>query len=91
MSKAQVIAESFDLQRRNRLCNIPGCQKAPAKKVTLLEENRITRDSRILAVVCLCTHHYETRMPLFLTEINTEKETGKVVTKKVQEIGFVTC
>ena len=90
MSKAQIIADAFDLQRRNKLCNMRGCDKLPTKKVTILEENRITRDSRTLATLFLCSEHYATRVPLFLTEINKHRETGKVVEKKVQDIGFLT-
>ncbi len=91
MNKAQIIADTFDLQRRSRLCNVRGCVKLPTKKVTLLEENRITRDTKPLATVYLCGEHYSTRMAGFLTEMNREKETGKVITKKVQDIGFITC
>ena len=90
MSKAQLIANTFELQRRSKLCNIHGCGKLPSKKVIIFEENRITRDSKALATVYLCNEHYSTRLPGFLTEINKLRETGKVVDKKVQEIGFIT-
>lgn len=90
MSKAQLIAKTFDLQRRSRLCNITGCGRMPAKKVTLLEENRITTGSRVLVTLYLCSEHYSTRLPAFLMEINTLRETGKVIGKRVQEMGFIT-
>ncbi len=90
MSKAQMIADIFDLQRRNKICNIRDCSKLPTKKITLFEENRITNDKRVLATVFLCNEHYSTKIPIFLTEINKQRETGKVIDKKVQDIGFLT-
>lgn len=90
MSKAQFIADTFELQRRSKLCNIRGCGKLPAKRVTLYEENRITRDRRPLATVYLCNEHYATRIPGFMTEINKLRETGRVIDKRVQDMGFIT-
>ena len=51
MSKAQIIADAFDLQRRNKLCNIRGCENIPAKRITIVEENRITKERKVLAMV----------------------------------------
>lgn len=90
MFKAELIANAFDLQRRNKLCNIRGCPKLPSKRVTLFEENRISRDKKTLATIFLCTEHYGTKMPAFITEINKARETGKVVEKRVQDVGFIT-
>jgi hypothetical protein len=90
MSKAQLIADTFELQRRSKLCNIRGCGKPPSKKVTLYEENRITRDRRPLATIYLCSEHHATRIPGFMTEINRFRETGRVIDKKVHDIGFIT-
>jgi hypothetical protein len=90
MSKAEMIAEAFDLQRRSKLCNIRECGKLPTKRVTLFEENRITGDKKTLATICLCNEYYQTRIPLFLTEINKPIERGKVIEKKVQDMGFIT-
>ena len=56
----------------------------------LFEEDRITRDKKTLATVYLCSQHNETRMPAFMTEINREKKVGKLVGKRVSDIGFVT-
>ena len=85
-----MIADAFDLQKRNKLCNIRGCGRAPTKKVTILEEDRIRKESRTLATLFLCTEHHETKMPIFITEMNKHRETGKVITKRVQDMGFVT-
>ena len=90
MSRAQLIADAFDLQRRNKLCNIPGCGKPPAKRVTIFEENRISRNRKALATVYLCSEHYSTKIPTFLTEANMLRETGRVIDKKVQDIGLIT-
>jgi hypothetical protein len=90
MSKAQLIAGTFELQRGSRLCNIRGCGNLPARKVTLFEENRINRERKPLAVVYLCNEHYSTRIPGFMTEINMLRETGRLIDKRVQDIGFIT-
>jgi hypothetical protein len=90
MSRAQLIADAFDLQRRSRLCNTPGCGKLPAKRVTIFEENRISGNRKPLATVYLCSEHYSTRVPVFLTEANRLRETGRVIDKKVQDIGLIT-
>lgn len=90
MSKAELIAGAFDLQRRERLCNMEGCGRVPAMKVTLYEENMITRGSKALATVYLCREHHMSRMPGFMTEINGLRETGRIVESRVQDIGFRT-
>jgi hypothetical protein len=90
MLKAQVIAGSFDLQRRERLCNHMGCARPPSKMVNLFEENRITRQRRPLATIYLCLEHYSLRMPPFLAEMKRGMETGMAIGSSVKETGFVT-
>jgi hypothetical protein len=90
MSVMQAIADAFDLQRRSRLCNVSGCLSIPTKKVTLFEEARLTGKRKALATIFLCGQHYQTTMPLFLTEANTKAGPGKFIDKRVHEIGFIT-
>jgi hypothetical protein len=90
MSKARLIADSFELRKRNRICNMRGCGKLPTKRITLYDENRISREKKSIATIYLCSEHNETRMPAFMTEINTKKEVGKVVSKRVSDLGFLT-
>jgi hypothetical protein len=90
MPKARLIAETFDLQRRNKLCNIRGCGRLPTKKLTLFEENRITWKRKSLATLYLCAGHNETRVPGFLTEMNKHRRTGEMIGRSTQEMGFLT-
>ena len=90
MSRTQFTADMFDLQRRNKLCNIRGCEKLPTKRIGLFEENRISKERKAIATVYLCGGHNETRIPAFMTEINKRNDIGKLITKRVNDIGFVT-
>jgi hypothetical protein len=90
MSKVQMIADAFDLQKRSRLCNIRGCDRLPTKRVALIEQDRITNNKKTIATLYLCSAHNETKIPLFLTEINKHREVGKMIVKSVQDIGLVT-
>lgn len=90
MSRTQLIADTFDLQRRNKLCNIGGCGKLPTKRISLFEEDRITRERKAIATVYLCSGHNETRVPAFMTEVNKHNGIGKLITKRVNDVGFLT-
>ena len=90
MSKAKHIADSFELRKRNRICNMHVCGKLPTKRITLYDENRISREKKSIATIYLCSEHNETRMPAFMTEINLKKEVGRVVSKRVSDLGFLT-
>lgn len=90
MSRAQVIAEAFDLQRRKKLCNIKGCPRLPSKNLKIFDEDRVSGERTTLANVYLCNHHNETMIPGFMTKINEERILGKTVSRTVTDIGFVT-
>ena len=91
MPKMQLIADSFDLQRRDKLCNARGCGRLPSKQITILEEDRITNEKKSLVQLFLCTSHFREGMPPFMEKMNMLNETGKKTTTSVRDIGFVTC
>jgi hypothetical protein len=90
MSKIEIIAGNFDLQKMGRLCNHPGCSRKPSRRVSVFDEDRVTGERKPIATVFLCSEHEETSLPAFLNEINQVKELGRIVTTSVHDIGYVT-
>jgi hypothetical protein len=90
MSRAELIAEAFELQRMGKLCNVPECGKIPSKRVSLIEENRINSARRTIATIHLCNEHYSDKLASFLAEINKIRDPGTEIVKMAYDVGHVT-
>jgi len=91
MNKAGIlIINSFDLKKRNRSCNVQGCNKLPTKETIIIELDMMIKRKRELASIYFCTEHYDYNIGKFLNKLNNVCEKGKIIDKKVFDIGYVT-
>ena len=84
------IINSFDLRKRHKSCNVQGCDKIPTKEAIIVESDLVLKRKRELASVYFCTEHYDYNIARVLNKLNTICEKGKIIDKKVFDIGYVT-
>jgi len=91
MDKTEIyIINSFDLRKRNKSCNVQGCNKMPTKEAIIIESDMMLKSKRELASIYFCTEHYDYNIKRILKELNRICEKRKRIDKKVFDIGYIT-
>jgi hypothetical protein len=85
-----LIINSFDIRKRDKSCNVHGCNKLPTKEAIIIESDMMLKRKRELASVYFCTLHYDHSIRSLLSRLNNVCEKGKIIDKKVFDIGYVT-
>ena len=87
--KSLFIAESFDLGKLKKTCNVRGCDKIPTREVTIFERDIITSEKRELVSLYFCTEHYGNINKL-MRDLNKVSEPRKKTGRRVKDISCVT-
>ena len=86
----EFLVEKFELRKMDRFCNTNGCMRKPMKQVLIEETDIISSEKKELVSLFFCNDHYRGFLSESLNEMNGLRSPGKVLGKKVIEIGYVT-
>ena len=89
MDTINLILREFDVRKLNRACNHKGCEKIPTKEMLIYETDFRNQRRKDLVSLYFCSKHYEVSKK-FLQKLAGVCEKGRVVDKKVFDIGYVT-
>ena len=89
MDMVSHISRSFDLKNFSRSCNFHGCNRLPTKEATIFEFDPKTKRKRDLVSLYFCAEHYNITIRKLMKDIR-KIENGKVIDKRVFEIGYIT-
>jgi hypothetical protein len=82
--------ENYDLRKLSKTCNYKDCQKLPSKEVIITETDGKSMKKKDLVSIYFCTEHYNRNIRAVIEKINNSSERGKLIEKKVFDIGYVT-
>ena len=84
------LAETFDLRKLDKACNVRECHNVPSKKVVIFESDLRTSERKDLVTLHFCNEHYRGFLEKSLEKMGEFKGPWKTLGKKVFEIGYVT-
>jgi len=90
MSSAAYLVNTLDIRKGSKECNMPNCHKIPTKEMILVETDLAKSKNRELGVVYLCSDHYPETSKKMLLDMNQMSKSGKIIDKKVFDIGYIT-
>lgn len=90
MSSASYLANNFNLRKGGKECNCSECNRMPSKEMVLFEMDLSRSKKRELGTVYMCSNHYPETSKKTLYEMNKTCKSGKIIDKKVFDIGYVT-
>ena len=89
MGYRELIVEQFELRKLTRACNCIDCERIPVKEMLVFEMDFKTARERELVSLYLCRRHYNEIAEEFLQKLKSMLA-GKVIDKRVFDIGYVT-
>lgn len=91
MQELELIANRFDLRKFKKTCNAKNCEKFPSKEIVFFELELKTLKKKELASVYLCSEHFKPEeLKELIVELNNICVKGKIIDRKVFEVGFIT-
>jgi hypothetical protein len=90
MDTTSLILGKFELKKLSKTCNTRNCDKAPSKKAIITELDTKTAKKKDLVVLYFCNEHYNGSFKKFFNELINACKAGKIIDKRVFEIGYVT-
>jgi hypothetical protein len=84
-----LISRNFDLKNFSTNCNFRGCTRLPTKEAIISEFDPKTSHKRDLVSLYFCAEHYNSTIQNVIEEVKRISD-GKIVDKRVFEIGYVT-
>ncbi|MFH1364876.1 MAG: hypothetical protein ABIH52_04470 [Candidatus Aenigmatarchaeota archaeon] len=90
MSSATYLARNFDLVKGAKECNCLECSRMPTKEMVLLELDLTRNKHRELGTIYICSDHFSETSKKTLFDMNKLCKTGRIIDKKVFDIGYVT-
>ncbi|MFH1978672.1 MAG: hypothetical protein ABIJ92_05080 [Candidatus Aenigmatarchaeota archaeon] len=85
-----LLSTVLDLRKRGNTCNIPQCEKMPVKEMVLIEHDKLKQRKREIATVYFCSDHCDKKPDEIVRRANVVAGKGKIIDKKVFDIGYIT-
>ncbi len=90
MDPLNYILTNYEIRKLSKTCNFIGCDKFPSKEILVSVYDSKKVKSKELVSLYLCSKHFEIVEKTLVDELAKLCEEGKIVQKRVFDVGFIT-